>query len=101
MATPLSARALAAVRALEYFSYHLRQDVLIECQIGDHALQLRVLIPQPSQFLDLREPQVPVALPEVEARLAAPELAASFPVTICSFSVRAALVPSGDASGYG
>src|ERR1700686_1569767 len=72
-----SAPAPGVGSASELFSRHLRQDMLVECEIGDQAFQPRVLVAQLSQLLEFGEPQVAVALlPEVEARFAAPELPA-------------------------
>lgn len=48
--------------ASELFSHHLIQDVLVECQISDQALEPRVLIAQLAQLLDLAQAQVAVAL---------------------------------------
>src|SRR5579871_2368885 len=63
--------------ASELFSDHLAQDVLVEREVGDQALQARVLIAQLAELADLGEPELGVLLlPEVKARLAHPDLPA-------------------------
>lgn len=48
--------------ASDFFSNDLAQDVLVERQIGDQVLELRVLIAQLAQLANLARPQIRVLL---------------------------------------
>src|SRR5690606_5582070 len=70
-------RVRVCVPASDFFSNDFGQYVLVERQISNQPLQLRVLLAQLSQLAQLRRPQVRVLLlPDVERRLADAHLAA-------------------------
>ena len=55
--------------ALDFFSDHLLQDLLVERQVGDESLQPRILVAHLPQLADLRHAQAAkLLLPEVEGR---------------------------------
>ena len=56
----------------------LGQNVLVERQVGDHALELGVLLAQLPQLPQLRRPEMAILLlPDVIGRLGDPQLAAN------------------------
>ena len=65
--------------ASELFSDYFPQDVLVERQVGHHALQSCVLITQLAQITQFGQAELVVPLlPKIKARLADAQLSAHF-----------------------